>query len=377
MSTSESIRKPEFRPGDVLAGWHVIRQLGAGGFGTVVEVINENGQRAACKAEYADEDVHMLKKEVRVLQVMQGNKHFCELFLAGEFIYKDERVNLMMMTLLGEPLSKKRRQCPNQRFTRSTAVRLAKQCLEAIRLLHYSGFLHRDLKGGNFAWNDANRTVYLLDFGFVRQWIIWKDDGGNETMMRPPRKKGHFLGTSRYASPHVHARKDQGRRDDLWCFLYMVVEFITGKLPWRNDSDRVIAEKKKTVGTKLLKGCPVEFFKMYHHIRWLRYEDKPNYGFLMDMLNKRCGYGEEDPLDFEPHGRHYEYIMNHKSSSSEPSTEGADDEEEEEEEEEAAAVNPEDTSSPGAIEVSQYDPSSSEASDSSDYTTVPTNSTTV
>ncbi|CAJ0946380.1 unnamed protein product, partial [Mesorhabditis belari] len=322
MTSDESVPKPRFQKGDMIAGWKVVQKLGEGGFGMVVEVVNRHGLHAACKAEFytGRRDNQLIKKEVPILRLMQWSKHFCKIHLAGQTTTDvNESLNVIVMTLVGEPLSRIRRQCPSQAFTRSTAVRLLKQCLEAIRDLHYTGYLHRDVKGGNFAWHEESRTVYLIDMGFVRQYIVWKDEEKTEVIKRPIRKKAHFLGTSRYVSLNVHLRKDQGRRDDLWGLVYLFVEFIKGKLPWHDDNDRVTTEKKAKIGSKLLKGCPVEMYKFYDHVRCLGVEDKPNYDLLMNILEKicaRCDYRDEDRLDFERGGRYYEYIMDNKENIS-------------------------------------------------------------
>lgn len=71
--------------------------------------------------------------------------------------------------------------------------------------------------------------------------------------MRPPRRRAPFLGTDRYCSVNVHRRGEHGRVDDLWSFLYMLVEFLKGKLRWRDLSSGRLADAKvgaERVGTE-------------------------------------------------------------------------------------------------------------------------------
>lgn len=63
---------------------------------------------------------------------------------------------------------------PERRFSMNTSLKSAEQCLECIEHLHAIGFLHRDIKPGNFAigrveTND-HHTIYMLDFGLCRQF---------------------------------------------------------------------------------------------------------------------------------------------------------------------------------------------------------------
>ncbi|KAK6036063.1 hypothetical protein COOONC_26432 [Cooperia oncophora] len=60
------------------------------------------------------------------------------------------------------------------RFTLNTALKAAEQCLICIEELHRIGFLHRDIKPGNFAIGrpEANEhhIIFMLDFGLCRKY---------------------------------------------------------------------------------------------------------------------------------------------------------------------------------------------------------------
>lgn len=158
-------------------------------------------------------------------------QHACRLYDYGE----TATYRYMVMQLLGRSLSELRKSATKACLSASTTVRVGIQCLEAIETLHKIGFLHRDVKPGNFAMglDDADkRTVFLLDFGLCRQYIA--PDG----QLRPARKSAGFRGTVRYASINTHMRKELGRHDDLWSLFYMIIELRTGELPWTKLHDK-------------------------------------------------------------------------------------------------------------------------------------------
>ena len=72
-----------------------------------------------------------------------------------------------------------------------------------------------------------------------------------------------------------------GRHDDLWSLFYMIVEFLTGQLPWRKIKD------KEQVGNMKEK---------YDHVQFLRYlprEFKVNIFFVkfLNSVLRTCLYG--------------------------------------------------------------------------------------
>uniref|UniRef100_A0A183D5W4 Protein kinase domain-containing protein n=1 Tax=Gongylonema pulchrum TaxID=637853 RepID=A0A183D5W4_9BILA len=172
--------------------------------------------------------------------------------------------------------------------------------------LHCIGMIHRDVKGSNFAMGqgDLQRVVHMIDFGFARFYLKNGVDG--QLHHRNARAKAPYLGTDRYCSVNVHMRMEQGRRDDLWSFLYMMVEFIVGTLPWKSSSYDDLLNLKMECEGRLFKNCPREFFAIYDHIRQLDYSDRPNYPLIAQKLREICerkNYQLTDPFDWEEGGK--------------------------------------------------------------------------
>lgn len=103
----------------------------------------------------------------------------------------------------------------------------AKAMLHAVKTLHRAGFVHRDIKPGNFCDHK------LIDFGLCRS-------------LRSPRRRGPgFRGTLRYASLGAHAGRELGIEDDLVSLVYVIAEMASGRLPWAGQWERSVVAKMK------------------------------------------------------------------------------------------------------------------------------------
>ena len=163
--------------------------------------------------------------------LQSSSPHVCVLLGCG----RTDKINYIVMSLLGPNLSELRKQQPKQKFSLSTTLRVGIQVIAAIRAMHNCGFLHRDIKPSNFAIGASSvtkRTCYMLDFGLARQFT------GPKGETRPPRPVAGFRGTVRYASINAHQSKDLGRHDDLWSVFYMLVELANSELPWKKIPTR-------------------------------------------------------------------------------------------------------------------------------------------
>lgn len=278
--------------------WKVLRKIGGGGFGEIYEAVDTLTQeKSALKLESVRQQKQVLKMEVAVLKRLQGKDHVCRFFGCG----RNDRFNYVVMSLQGKNLAELRRAQPRGCFTLSTSVRLIKQILEAIESIHSIGFLHRDVKPSNFAMGRLPSTmkkVYMLDFGLARQYT--NSDGD----VRTPRPVAGFRGTVRYASINAHKNKEMGRHDDLWSLFYMLVEFVTGQLPWRRlrDKEQVGQIKQNFDHNLLLRHLPSEFSEFLIHVQSIDYYDRPNYDLLRSIIDRcmqRQNIRIHDPFDWE------------------------------------------------------------------------------
>ncbi|EYC35022.1 hypothetical protein Y032_1187g3738 [Ancylostoma ceylanicum] len=125
----------------------------------------------------------------------------------------------MVMGLVGPSLEDIRKNVIGRNFSKSTGMQAAYQTLQAIGDLHEVGYLHRDIKPQNFAvgLGEEEKMIFMLDFGIARKYTV-----GNTKQVKVPRLQVKFLGTLRFASRACHNGIEQGRKDDLETWVYMV-----------------------------------------------------------------------------------------------------------------------------------------------------------
>ena len=134
-----------------------------------------------------------------------------------------------------------------------------------------------------------SKKLYLLDFGLAKRFRDKK------TGMHIPYKEGKkFTGTACYASIYTHLGSEQSRRDDLESLAYILIYLSKGNLPWkglkaRNKDEKlskILSKKINTNNEILCSGLPKEFSIFLQNVRDLQFEQRPDYSYLRELLNK-------------------------------------------------------------------------------------------
>lgn len=292
----------QLTPGMKVERWTIEKKLGEGGFGAVYLCSDPTG-KYALKTEGVNEQIQVLKMEVFVLTELtkRASKHFCKIEDKGRF----GNFNYVVMTLVGKSLQDLRKENPLQHFSMGSAIGAGIQTLEALEDLHGIGYLHRDVKPGNYTIGRAElnelRKIYILDFGMARKFT--NDQG----VIRRPRAAAGFRGTVRYAPISCHIQRELCRKDDVEVWVYMCVELTTGNLPWKNVQDmNEVGEYKKKVRlpqfqNELFNGCPREYAEILNYVDSLKYYDKPDYQMIYSLMRRAfTSMGvQEFPYDWE------------------------------------------------------------------------------
>ncbi|KNC49510.1 CK1/CK1/CK1-D protein kinase [Thecamonas trahens ATCC 50062] len=261
------------------------RKIGAGSFGDIYSGVDStNGEEIAIKLESTKSRHAQLLYESKLYRILAGGTGipFVRWFgVEGDY-------NVMVMDLLGPSLEDVFTFCKRS-FSLKTILMIADQMLLRVEYLHCKNFIHRDLKPDNFllGLGKKGNQVFLIDFGLAKKY---RDPRTHFHI--PYRENKTLTGTARYASINTHLGIEQSRRDDLEAIGYILMYFNRGALPWqglRADTKKHkyerISEKKMTTPVELLcKGHPPEFAIFLNYTRSLRFDDRPDYGYLRKLF---------------------------------------------------------------------------------------------
>jgi serine/threonine protein kinase len=293
-------RKPHklFDRGDTVGSFTIIDLIGQGGYGDIYSVKPfDSDIPFAIKIEALSAPKRALEKEIFYLSKVQSSYFFPHLYEAGFTATHTYAV----MDLLGPSISVVRRRMPEQCFSLTTALRLSLAMLQSLQALHSLGFIHGDVKPGNFLLSPtpSQSPIVLIDFGFAKRYV------NPATGVRYPEgPKCGFRGTMKYASIYVHRGHDQSPRDDLIAWLYSTVELVDGSLPWSRESDsyRVRMHKKSISNSELLRSFPAEFVDVARYLKSLSFGSDIRYEYLICLVSTavRCACPSlGQPYDWE------------------------------------------------------------------------------
>eukprot|EP00887_Chlorella_sp_A99_P003946 scaffold11.g3946.t1 len=312
-----------FRASDLVANrYEVRRKLGEGRFAEVYEVADsdKDEELLALKIDRKAE-VKTVKAEYATLRRLgaDGCRHVVRVHDGA----KAGGRWFMTMELLGPNLAIARKTSFGGRLDLGQAKVVGAQLLAALEELHRRGFVHRDVKPANFVLSPpgappASGEWVLIDLGLARRFV---DEQGAAL---PERPDAAFRGSSTYASMPNLEQRDQGRRDDLWSWYYMLAELVDGSLPWRADRDaaatggghpdaaqaraggraggaagareQILAAKKECMADpgRLFSAvpCPPAMRAINDYLATLSFSCEPNYSHLRKLLQRLEDLGE-------------------------------------------------------------------------------------
>jgi eukaryotic-like serine/threonine-protein kinase len=213
---------------DVLVGpYRLIRELGAGGMGTVWLAERADGtmkRAVALKLPYAGpfqrQIAERFARERDILAALV-HKNIARLYDAGAT--EQGQPYLAMEYFEGVPINQ---YCDDHQLSIPARLQLFRQVLSAVQYAHANLVLHRDLKPSNVLVN-KDGTVGLLDFGIAKVMT------GAETHATEITEMGGAALTPDYASPEQINGAALSTASDVYSLGVILFELLAGARPYR------------------------------------------------------------------------------------------------------------------------------------------------
>jgi serine/threonine protein kinase len=212
--------------GETLAGrYRVDEQIGRGGMADVYrgsDVVLDRAVAIKVLTERDDGERDRFLREARSMARL-NHRNVVAVYDAG----RDQGWSFIVMELVeGRTLGA----IPPHELTVHTAIRQYVEILEALAYAHESGVVHRDVKPANVMVLPSG-AVKVMDFGLARR----TSDMSSASSM------GEIVGTIAYLPPERFLGKIADSRSDLYSVGVMLYETFTGTLPFKNETDDLVA----------------------------------------------------------------------------------------------------------------------------------------
>ena len=211
--------------GDTIGPYRLIRELGAGGMGTVWLAERADGamrRQVALKLPHAGWALGGGKRMARERDILASleHPHIARLYDAGHT--EAGRLYLAMEYVEGEPITT---YAARHELSVPARLRLLLQVASAVAHAHAHLVVHRDLKPPNILVT-VQGEVRLLDFGVAKLLAGDNTDDGSLT-----RDAGRAL-TPDYASPEQLLDEPLSAASDVYSLGVVAYELLTGKRPY-------------------------------------------------------------------------------------------------------------------------------------------------
>ena len=267
-------------------------QKAHGSFSIIYEGINiETNEHVAIKLEprNAQSENLLLQNEIFYLYKLRHCPGIVKIITTG----RTKKYNILIEPLLGGTLYSLYLD-QNKNFTLKDICLISLQCISRLESVHNKGIIHCDIKPENFCVGLRDkRIIYLIDFGISKKY-------------RSDRTKKHIqfnitktmCGTARYASMNALSGLQLSRRDDLESLSYMILYFLTKKLPWQGITAKSLVTRYKKIYEKKSElekwdkflSLPIQIQNFIKYCRNLGFSEDPNYklmkNFFYDLMKQ-------------------------------------------------------------------------------------------
>ncbi len=261
-------------PGDAIGHYQVRSKIGTGGMGEVFLASDTKlGRQVAIKTLSAmfDGDESFLRRfrnEARAAAKL-NHPHVATVYAVEEHA---GRPFIALEYIEGKTLDEL---IPDGGVDVETFVKWFVPVAIALGHAHDRGVIHRDVKPGNIMiTNDG--IIKILDFGLARFRTTSEREPESESDLT---EAGQLLGTPSYMSPEQARGEDVDHRSDIFSLGIVMYEAITGRRPFRGDSNaEIVSNLLKSDAPSIEKshpGVPHELSALVAQCLQKRRRDRP------------------------------------------------------------------------------------------------------
>ena len=239
-------------------------------------------------------DADTLKNEKQILCSLPMNSPFPKYY----YYENNKDRQFLIESLVGPSLDKLYSFCEYS-FDLITICNIGIDIINNLEFLHNINYIHNDIKLDNIGIlfhnnsdNDNKISCVLLDFGKCLKVDKYKTNISKENNNK--RARGNF----KFASLNSMNKGQPSKKDDLESLCYLILYLYKKKLPWSgiNKSDKskyFITLLKEKMKFDIKKECDNNFNELIHiftDIKYLKYNEKPNYqkykNFLLEAIKR-------------------------------------------------------------------------------------------
>lgn len=234
----------------ILKKYKLLKLLNKGSYGSVflAESILTK-KKVAIKLELKESNI--LKREGQIYQFLCGHQGIPKMKYYGS----NDTHHFLVLPFLGSSLEAKT-------FSLEQTVVILENMIDIIKYVHSKGILHRDLKPGNFLYE--NNNIYLIDFGLSKKYI---DNEGNHV---PLKTEKSLVGSVNFSSINVQKGFEASRRDDLESILYIIIFLLNEDIPWNNCHEKEVLERKQSY-------TEAPIFSLLSMCQAIKFDEAPDY----------------------------------------------------------------------------------------------------
>lgn len=219
-------------PGDRIADYEIVSQIGSGGMATVYQAYHERLDRhVAIKImheSFARDETFLerFQREARIVARLE-HPHIVPIYDYAEF---DKQPYFVMKHIEGGTL---KRRLIKRGITLDEITGMMTMLADALTYAHEKGVLHRDIKPSNVLIDERD-LPYISDFGLARIAQVGDSTISHDLM----------LGTPWYISPEqAKGERDLTPATDVYSFGIILYELLLGRLPFSGDTPYAIVHE--------------------------------------------------------------------------------------------------------------------------------------